>query len=54
MVNVTSAGQDGVSGRYFSGLRPAEPDPQAHDPEARRRLRELSERLCGLRRRATT
>ena len=39
---------DGVSGRYFDGRRPAEPHPQAHDPEARRRLRELSDRLCGL------
>jgi NAD(P)-dependent dehydrogenase (short-subunit alcohol dehydrogenase family) len=37
---------DGVSGRYFNGLRPAEPHPQAADREARRRLRELSERLC--------
>jgi NAD(P)-dependent dehydrogenase (short-subunit alcohol dehydrogenase family) len=39
---------DGVSGRYFNGLREARPDPQAEDPEARRRLRELSERLTGL------
>ncbi len=37
-----------VSGRYFSGQRPAEPNPQAHDAEARRRLRDLSDRLCGL------
>jgi NAD(P)-dependent dehydrogenase (short-subunit alcohol dehydrogenase family) len=41
---------DGVSGRYFNGLRPAEPHPQARDVGARGRLRELSERLCGLNR----
>jgi NAD(P)-dependent dehydrogenase (short-subunit alcohol dehydrogenase family) len=39
---------DGVTGRYFNGLRPAEPHRQAQDPDARRRLRELSDRLCGL------
>lgn len=39
---------DGVSGRYFDGLRPAAPHPQASDPDARRRLRELSDELCGL------
>jgi NAD(P)-dependent dehydrogenase (short-subunit alcohol dehydrogenase family) len=38
---------DGVTGVYFDGLRQAEPDPQAHDPGARRRLRELSDELCG-------
>jgi len=38
---------DGVSGRYFNGLREADPHPQARDPEARQRLRELSERLVG-------
>lgn len=37
-----------VSGRYFNGLREAEPDPQAHDADARRRLRELSLELTGL------
>jgi NAD(P)-dependent dehydrogenase (short-subunit alcohol dehydrogenase family) len=36
----------GVTGRYFNGLRAAGPDPQAEDPDARRRLRELSDRLC--------
>jgi NAD(P)-dependent dehydrogenase (short-subunit alcohol dehydrogenase family) len=36
---------DGVSGRYFNGLREAAPDPQADDPQARRRLWELSEQL---------
>jgi NAD(P)-dependent dehydrogenase (short-subunit alcohol dehydrogenase family) len=39
---------DGISGRYFNGLMPAEPHPQAYDQNARRRLRELSDRLCGL------
>jgi NAD(P)-dependent dehydrogenase (short-subunit alcohol dehydrogenase family) len=36
----------GVTGRYFNGLRAAGPHPQAEDPDARRRLRELSDRLC--------
>jgi NAD(P)-dependent dehydrogenase (short-subunit alcohol dehydrogenase family) len=39
---------DRVSGRYFSGVREAEPNPQARDPKARRQLRELSDRLVGL------
>jgi NAD(P)-dependent dehydrogenase (short-subunit alcohol dehydrogenase family) len=39
---------DGVTGHYYNGLREAEPDPQARDPEARRRLRELSDQLCAL------
>ena len=37
---------EGVTGRYFNGLEPASPHPQAADPVARRRLRELSEELC--------
>lgn len=36
------------SGQYFSGLRPAEANAQAYDPEARARLRELSQELTGL------
>jgi NAD(P)-dependent dehydrogenase (short-subunit alcohol dehydrogenase family) len=36
---------DGVSGRYFNGLREARADAQAYDADARRRLHELSERL---------
>jgi NAD(P)-dependent dehydrogenase (short-subunit alcohol dehydrogenase family) len=36
---------DGVTGRYFFGNDEARADDQAYDPEARRRLRELSERL---------
>jgi NAD(P)-dependent dehydrogenase (short-subunit alcohol dehydrogenase family) len=39
---------DGVTGRFFNGLREARADPQAYDPDARRRLRELSEKLTGL------
>jgi NAD(P)-dependent dehydrogenase (short-subunit alcohol dehydrogenase family) len=38
---------DRVSGRYFNGLREAEPHAQARDAEARQRLRELSDRLVG-------
>jgi hypothetical protein len=38
---------DGVTGRYFEGTRAADPHPQAHDASARRRLRDLSDRLCG-------
>jgi NAD(P)-dependent dehydrogenase (short-subunit alcohol dehydrogenase family) len=37
------------SGGYFNGLRPAQADAQAYDQEARRRLRELSEELTGVR-----
>jgi NAD(P)-dependent dehydrogenase (short-subunit alcohol dehydrogenase family) len=39
---------DGVSGVYFNGLEEATADPQAYDADARRRLWELSERLCAL------
>jgi NAD(P)-dependent dehydrogenase (short-subunit alcohol dehydrogenase family) len=39
---------EGVTGAYFNGIRPATPHPQALDRDARRRLRELSDRLCGL------
>jgi NAD(P)-dependent dehydrogenase (short-subunit alcohol dehydrogenase family) len=37
---------DGVSGRFFDGLAESQPHPQAHDPEARRRLWDESERLA--------
>ena len=37
-----------MSGVYFDRMRPAEPHSQARDPEARARLRALSDRLCGL------
>jgi NAD(P)-dependent dehydrogenase (short-subunit alcohol dehydrogenase family) len=39
---------DGMTGRYFNGQRPAQPHQQAHDRGARRQLRQLSDRLCGL------
>jgi NAD(P)-dependent dehydrogenase (short-subunit alcohol dehydrogenase family) len=39
---------DGTTGAYFNGEREVRADPQAYDPEARRRLYELSERLTGL------
>ena len=42
---------DTVSGRYFNGLREDAPHPQAKDGEARLRLRELSDALCGIERR---
>jgi NAD(P)-dependent dehydrogenase (short-subunit alcohol dehydrogenase family) len=38
---------DGVTGRYFNGQNEARAHPQAYDPDARCRLRELSERLAG-------
>ncbi|HEX6311951.1 MAG TPA: SDR family NAD(P)-dependent oxidoreductase [Acidimicrobiia bacterium] len=37
---------DDVTGRYFDGESEARAHPQAYDPGARRRLRELSERLA--------
>jgi NAD(P)-dependent dehydrogenase (short-subunit alcohol dehydrogenase family) len=44
---VTDRELDGVTGRYFNGQGEARPHPQAYDPDARGRLRELSERLAG-------
>jgi NAD(P)-dependent dehydrogenase (short-subunit alcohol dehydrogenase family) len=38
---------DGVSGRFFNGKHESATDPQADDPQARRRLWEESERLAG-------
>ena len=38
---------EGLSGRYFDGLEESGAHRQAYDPEARRRLWELSERLTG-------
>jgi NAD(P)-dependent dehydrogenase (short-subunit alcohol dehydrogenase family) len=45
---ITDERLEGISGVYFNGLREAQPDRQALDPDARRQLRELSDRLCGL------
>jgi NAD(P)-dependent dehydrogenase (short-subunit alcohol dehydrogenase family) len=36
---------EGVSGVYYNGTSEARADPQAYDLDARRRLRELSQRL---------
>jgi NAD(P)-dependent dehydrogenase (short-subunit alcohol dehydrogenase family) len=36
---------DGVTGRFFDGLRESQPHPQANDPGARHRLWDESERL---------
>jgi NAD(P)-dependent dehydrogenase (short-subunit alcohol dehydrogenase family) len=41
----TSPELDGVTGRYFDGLREARANAQAYQPEARRRLWELSQEL---------
>lgn len=38
-------GSDTGTGRYFNGTTQAHADPQAYDQQARRRLRELSEKL---------
>ncbi len=40
---------EGVTGKYFDGRRQARAEKQAYDPEARDRLRRLSEELTGLR-----
>lgn len=45
---IADPGLDGVTGRYFNGTAEADPNPQARDATARRRLRDLSDRLCGL------
>jgi NAD(P)-dependent dehydrogenase (short-subunit alcohol dehydrogenase family) len=45
---VNSPELDGVNGHYFDGTRESAPHPQAEDPEARRRLRELSAELTGI------
>ncbi len=45
---ITSPEVDGVNGHYFDGTSESAPHPQAEDPEARARLRELSEQLTGV------
>ena len=45
---IDSSELEGVSGRYFDGTEESAPHPQAYDPEARRRLRELSQELTGV------
>jgi NAD(P)-dependent dehydrogenase (short-subunit alcohol dehydrogenase family) len=39
---------EGVTGRYFNGQRETRAHAQAYDPEARRRLWEISAHLCDL------
>jgi NAD(P)-dependent dehydrogenase (short-subunit alcohol dehydrogenase family) len=41
----TSPALDGLSGRFFDRESESRAEPQAYDPEAQRRLRELSEKL---------
>ena len=38
---------EGITGRYFDGMREGRANRQAYDAEARRRLWTLSEELCG-------
>jgi NAD(P)-dependent dehydrogenase (short-subunit alcohol dehydrogenase family) len=45
---ICDPGLDDVTGRYFNGTTEAGPHPQARDAAARHRLRDLSDRLCGL------
>jgi NAD(P)-dependent dehydrogenase (short-subunit alcohol dehydrogenase family) len=42
---ITDPALDGVTGRFFDGFREAPAKPQAYDPAARRRLRQLSDEL---------
>jgi NAD(P)-dependent dehydrogenase (short-subunit alcohol dehydrogenase family) len=42
---VVASDLEGVTGRYFNGQQEGRAHPQAYDAEARRQLRELSERL---------
>jgi len=41
-------GENTGTGRFYNGLREARADAQAYDADARRRLRELSEKLTGI------
>jgi NAD(P)-dependent dehydrogenase (short-subunit alcohol dehydrogenase family) len=45
---ISSPEVDGINGHYFDGTSESAPHPQAEDPEARRRLRELSAELTGV------
>ncbi len=44
----TDPALDGVTGRYFDQLEETRANPQAYDPDARRRLKQLSKQLTGL------
>jgi NAD(P)-dependent dehydrogenase (short-subunit alcohol dehydrogenase family) len=45
---ISSPEVERINGHYFDGTRESAPHPQAEDPEARRRLRELSAELTGI------
>ncbi len=45
---IASPEVEGVNGHYFDGTSESAPHPQAEDPAARRRLRELSADLTGV------
>jgi NAD(P)-dependent dehydrogenase (short-subunit alcohol dehydrogenase family) len=45
---ISSPEVKGINGHYFDGTSESAPHPQAEDPEARRRLRELSAELTGV------
>jgi NAD(P)-dependent dehydrogenase (short-subunit alcohol dehydrogenase family) len=45
---ISSPELEGTNGHYFDGTSESAPHPQAEDPEARRRLRELSAELTGI------
>jgi len=45
---ITSPELERVNGHYFDGTSESAPHPQAEDPDARGRLRELSEELTGI------
>ena len=45
---ISSPELEDVNGHYFDGTSESAPHPQAEDPEARRRLRELSAELTGV------
>jgi NAD(P)-dependent dehydrogenase (short-subunit alcohol dehydrogenase family) len=45
---ISSPEVEGVNGHYFDGTSESAPHPQAEDPDARRRLRELSAVLTGI------
>jgi len=51
---IASSELNSVTGRYFDRTRESRALEQAYDPEVRRRLRELSERLAGLPAHATS
>lgn len=44
----TSSKLEGVTGQYFEGTQPTQASAQAYDEQARRKLWQLSERLCHL------